>query len=341
MNEERDGPRIARYVAGRCTPDEAVEMRRWLAQDPVRAALVGGLVRVWELVRRVSFVWDVDGAWRAMGLGREPDHSRPLSVIACPERSEGERGAGGEARSWGWRVATVAVLACATLTGVLVHRSRRAAGEPLREIATRRGQRASLRLADGTLVDLGVASAIRYAPTFGRKQRDVYLEGEAYFEVAPDPRKPFTVYAANAITRDRGTKFGVRAYPGASQVDVVVVEGSVELSGRVLGTADLGRLDRRGRLRIEHGADTAAWLGWRRDRLVFSNTPLREALPQLNRWYDADLELGDSALGNYPLTASLHGEPLDKVLDLISAALNVRVARRGTTILLYRRRPAP
>ncbi|HEX9293611.1 MAG TPA: FecR domain-containing protein [Gemmatimonadales bacterium] len=334
MNEERDGPRIARYVAGRCTPDEAAEMRRWLAQDPVRAALVNGLVRVWELVRRVSFVWDVDGAWRAMGLGREPDHSLPLSMIACPERSEGSR-------SWAWRVAAVAVVACATLTGVLSHRSRGAGGEPLREIATRRGQRASLRLADGTLVDLGVASVIRYASTYGRKQRDVYLEGEAYFEVAPDPRKPFTVYAANAITRDRGTKFGVRAYPGASQVDVVVVEGAVELSGRVLGTADLGRLDRRGRLRIEHGADTAAWLGWRRDRLVFNNTPLREALPQLNRWYDADLELGDSALGDYPLTASLHGEPLDKVLDLISAALNVRVVRRGTTILLYRRRPAP
>jgi len=294
---------------------------------------VNGLVRVWQLVRRVSHVWDVDGAWRALGLGREPDHSRPLSMM--------EQGAGDEARSWTWRVAAVAVLACATLAGVLVYRGRRPAVEPLREIATRRGQRATLRLPDGTRVDLGVASAIRYAPAYGGRERDVYLDGEAYFEVAPDPQKPFTVYAANAVTRDRGTKFGVRAYPGASQVDVVVVEGAVELSGRVLGTADLGRLDRRGRLRIEHGADTAAWLGWRRDRLVFSNTRLREALPQLNRWYDADLELGDSALGDYPLTASLHGEPLDKVLDLISAALNVRVARRGTTILLYRRRPAP
>src|SRR5213080_4914413 len=106
-------------------------MRRWLAQDPVRAALVSGLVRVWELVRRVSFVWDVDGAWRAMGLGVGPDDASPLSGT--------ERGAGGEVRSWWWRVAAVAVLAGATLTGVLVHRSRRAAGEPLREIATRRG----------------------------------------------------------------------------------------------------------------------------------------------------------------------------------------------------------
>ena len=341
MNEERDGPRIARYVTGRCTPDEAAETRRWLAQDPARAALVNGLLRVWELVRRVSHVWDVDGAWRGLGVGREPDHSLPLSMIACPERSEGDRGAGAEARSWAWRVAAVAVLVCATLAGVLVFRGRRPAVEPLREIATRRGQRATLRLADGTRVDLGVASAIRYAPTYGGTKRDVYLEGEAYFEVAPDPKKPFTVYAANAITRDRGTKFGVRAYPGASRVEVVVVEGSVDLSGLVLGAADLGRLDRGGRLRIERGVDTAAWLGWRRDRLVFRNTPLRAALAQLGRWYDTDLQLGDSALGDYPLTASLHGQPLDKVLDLISAALNVRVARRDSTILLYRRRPAP
>jgi ferric-dicitrate binding protein FerR (iron transport regulator) len=332
VNELTDGPSIARYVAGRCTPDEAAEMRRWLAQHPARAELVNALVRVWGLVRRMRFVWDVDGAWRALRHRLGPDQPVPLRV---------ERGTGRETRLRTWaigRAAAVVLVVCATLAGVLVHRGRHAAVAPLREFATRRGQRATLRLADGTRVELGVASAIRYAPTYGRRDRDVYLEGEAYFEVAPDPKKPFTVYAANAITRDRGTKFGVSAYPGASQVEVVVVEGSVDLSGRVLGAADLGRLDRRGRLRVEHGVDPATRLGWRIGRLVFRNTPLRDALPQLGRWYDADLRLGDSALGDYPLTASWRGEPLDRVLDLITAALHVRVARRGSTILLYRRR---
>src|SRR5204863_7767682 len=120
-----------------------------------------------------------------------------------------------------WRVAAGILGGCSMLTGVLVHRNRRAAAGPVHEIATRRGQPATLRLPDGTRVDLGVASAIRYAPAYGGRERDVYLEGEAYFEVAPDPKTPFTVYAANAITRDRGTKFGVSAYPGASQVEVV------------------------------------------------------------------------------------------------------------------------
>ena len=304
-------------------------MRRWLAQNPARAELVNALARVWGVVRRLRFVWDVDGAWRALRLGQEPQHSSE-SLLRLLD-ADGPR----PRRRWAtWRAAAVALVACATVAGVVVHRRRADVG-PLREFATRRGQRATLRLADGTRVELGVASAIRYASTFGRRARDVYLEGEAYFEVAPDPKKPFTVYAANAITRDRGTKFGVSAYPGASHVEVVVVEGSVDLSGRVLGAADLGRLDRGGRVRVEHGVDPAARLGWRIGRLVFRNTPLREALPELGRWYDADLRLGDSALGDYPLTASWRGEPLDRVLDLITAALHIRVARRGSTILLY------
>jgi ferric-dicitrate binding protein FerR (iron transport regulator) len=173
----------------------------------------------------------------------------------------------------------------------------------------------------------------------------VYVEGEAYFEVASDPRTPFVVHTAQAVARDRGTKFGIRAYPGASQVEVVVVEGAVDLRATspdvaasdslFLVAADLGRLDNAGRLSVEHGVDTATRLAWRTGRLVFRDTPLRDALPQLGRWYDADLQLGDSALAGYPLTASLKGEPLAKVLELIAAALNVRVERRGSAYVLY------
>jgi ferric-dicitrate binding protein FerR (iron transport regulator) len=235
--------------------------------------------------------------------------------------------------------AAVAVVVCDVLAGGLALRGRPAVAT--HEIATRPGQSATVRLPDGTRAELSVASTLRYAPTYGRRQRDVYLEGEAYFEVTPDPRKPFTVHAGNAVTKDRATKFAVRAYPGASHVEVLVVEGSVDLNSVVLRTADLGRLDRVGRLRVEHGIDPAARLGWRTGRLRFRDTPLREALLQLNRWYDADLQLGDSALGAYPLTASLRGEPLDRVLDLITAALNVRVVRRGTSIVLRRRRRVP
>jgi hypothetical protein len=81
VNEKTDGARIARFVTGRGTPEEATETRRWVALDPARAELVHALIRVWELVRRVSCGWDVDRAWRALGLGgeNEPSHvNEPL-----------------------------------------------------------------------------------------------------------------------------------------------------------------------------------------------------------------------------------------------------------------------
>jgi transmembrane sensor len=331
LSDEIDGPRMARFVTGQCPPAEAAEIRRWLAEDPAREALVHELGRIWELARLTTSDWDVDRAWHDLRAAREA-----APPVARPARP-----------AWHWRAAAAMVLAGAgTLAWHFTHRTNQSSAAALTEIATRRGQRATLRLTDGTRVDLGVASTIRYAPNYGAEKRDLHLEGEAYFEVAHDPARPFVVHTATAVARDLGTRFGVRAYPSSGEVEVVVVEGAVDLraatphgaSDRVLlARADLGRVDRSGRFSVAHGADTVARLAWRQGRLVFRNTPLREALPQLSRWYDADFQLADPALGAHPLTASLRGEPLPQVLELLAAALAVRVERQGTAVVFYRK----
>lgn len=349
MNAEIDGPRIVRYVTGQCASAEAVAVRRWLAEDPVRAALADELGRVWELARGSSVDWDVDRAWHDLLAARDATQAARRFAPRVLHRTLQMLPARATRRPWRWHAAAAVVLVGATaLAWRLVQRPSGATPGRLTEVATRRGQRASLRLSDGTRVDLGVASALRYAPGYGGKSRDVYLEGEAYFEVTDDARRRFAVHAASAVVRDVGTKFGVRAYPDAGHVDVVVVDGVVDLRAAapasdslLLTAADLGQVDRAGRLSVEHGVDTAAQLGWRMGRLLFRDTPLRDALPQLSRWYDADLRLGDPALGALPLTASLRGEPLAQVLQLLTAALDVRVDRQGTAIVLYAQPRAP
>ncbi|MGH7718148.1 MAG: FecR family protein, partial [Gemmatimonadaceae bacterium] len=164
--------------------------------------------------------------------------------------------------------------------------------------------------------------------------------------------------------RDIGTKFGVRGYADDDVLAVVVSEGAVALTAAtspdtvrfpgaaraassrpavrdsvILTEADLGRLDADGRISVERNIDVDAYLGWTEGRLAFSNTPLREVIPRLNRWYDIDVRLGDSSLGNVPYTASLKDEPLPHVLRLLAASLNVRVERAGKVVTLHRRRP--
>ena len=78
------------------------------------------------------------------------------------------------------------------------------------------------------------------------------------------------------------------------------------------------------------------YVAWTSDRLTFTNAPLRDVLPRLNRWYDIDLRLGDTTLAAVPYTASLSQEPVETVVQLLAAAVGARVERRGATIMLRR-----
>ena len=107
----------------------------------------------------------------------------------------------------------------------------------MREIATTRGQQATLDLADGTRVTLAADSKLRIPPSFGRagtdgvRRRDVELQGEL-FDVVHNTTRPFVVHTTTAVTKDVGTSFVISAYPEAHMTEVVVVSGSVGLWDR-------------------------------------------------------------------------------------------------------------
>jgi transmembrane sensor len=219
----------------------------------------------------------------------------------------------------------------------------RVAEAPLREFATKPGQRATISLVDGTTVTLGVASTLRVRP-YDRAApgpRDVYLEGEAVFDVAHDERRPFFVHSKGAVTEDLGTRFGVRAYSGDTLVRVVVAEGRVALrtaaapagSGALLGPGDLGRLDDAGRAVVERGVDAATYLAWTDGRLVFREAPLGEVATQLGRWFDVTIDV-PAGVAKRRVTLDMPARALTDVLDAVTVPLGLRYAydRPGRTV---------
>ncbi|MEO7987669.1 MAG: FecR domain-containing protein [Gemmatimonadales bacterium] len=227
----------------------------------------------------------------------------------------------------------------------LIRRAREAPlGAGVRVAATPAGQRATFRLIDGTRVVLGVASTLRSPSRFGRSEpREVELTGEAYFEVAPGEGRPFVVRAADVVARDIGTSFLVRAYPEEPHARVVVREGAVAIrpkhapdtaSGGLVASGQVGQLDASGVLVVEE-ADTTADFSWLSGRLTIDHLPLRDALPQLSRWYDLDFRLADSRLGDTPLSAILGPRLTPDVLDLLARSLGMRQVRNGRTITFY------
>jgi len=214
------------------------------------------------------------------------------------------------------------------------------------EVRTLRGQRASLRLPDGSEVSLGPATTIRYAVDPRHGPRSVYLDGEAYLTVTHDAARPFTVHTAYGVAVDLGTRFGVRAYQADSAVQVTVQEGRVALEAAhsspharvVLAAHDVGTATAAGRLWAERGVEIGPRLAWKDGRLELRAVPLREAVIELSRWYGVDVRLGDSVSANRPLRASFQTESVDEALQLIAATLALRIERHGESVTFLSQR---
>lgn len=159
----------------------------------------------------------------------------------------------------------------------------------------RGGREYALRLGDGTLVWLNSGTVIEYPYQFTGERREVWVSGEAWFEVMHDAAKPFIVHTANAMDITvLGTSFNVHAYSGGVDSKVTLVEGSVEV-----GTPD-GRLTIRpdeqvivdnatGRMSRHDVGDASAYAAWTKGVLYFNESPAGEIFDSLEKWYDIDI----------------------------------------------------
>ncbi len=201
---------------------------------------------------------------------------------------------------------------------------------------TARGERATVELRDGTRVTLAPGTEIRVAAV----GRHIYLSGEAVFSVTHDPTQPFRVTAPSGTTvEDIGTQFDVRAYD--KTVRVVVADGSVSIQGTkpvILTRGALGVVDSTGAARVTQGVAVDRYLAWSQGNLTFVNAPMREVIPELDRWYDIDVHLGSAKLADDRLTVTISDIPADVALDVIARALDASVVRSGQTVTLVSRR---
>jgi ferric-dicitrate binding protein FerR (iron transport regulator) len=188
---------------------------------------------------------------------------------------------------------------------------------------------------------LAPGSRLRTPERFGSGPREISLTEHAYFEVASDSARPFLVNAGGVVTRVLGTEFDVRAYRENEPVRVVVRSGRVSVrpvaapaaTARVLGRGDRAVVDSSGTVQVDGGLDVDALLSWTSGRLTFDRAPLHEVVPELERWFDLEIEM-DPSLSQRRLSAIFEDEPVDTVLQLVGDAVKVRVQRDGRRVVV-------
>ena len=316
---------LAKYLSGQCSATEARSVEQWSEADAAHRARLDCARAIW-VARRPPKAWDVEGMWQRVRRAMAAERHRPAFG----------RHLGRERERYGLTIGLAAAAVLVLIAGASLAVIRVKARTPsMREYATARGQRADMRLADGTHIVLSVDSKLLVPADFGATTRDVYLHGEAYFDVVHDQAKPFAVHLDNTTVRDVGTRFGVRAYAGERRVQVVVAEGRVAVQDTELGAGQLARLDSAGALSVARHVDMSRYLGWTEGRLALYDTPLADALPDLARWYDLDITLAEATLGQRRFTFEARGEPLAQVLDGIALLVHARYERHGRSVTFH------
>lgn len=324
---------LSRYLAGEASEVEEAQIRRYFMSRPDAARALDAFLARLDGEHEAPAPPHHAESWRAVAerLRAEPAVTKPIAVREL-RREPRFTLLPTEARPW-WRspVAATAGVAAVALVGAQVALRTHVSPPPApRVYETAAAQRADLLLTDGTKVVLAPASRLRVATDFGNERRDLYLDGEAFFDVAHDSQRPFTVYAGNASAHDIGTAFSVRSYAEDGAVQIVVREGVVAMSGvGPLGAGDVGRLTTEGKTSVRHRADVSSMLGWLDGRLEFEDAPLARVLDDVRRWHHVDVELRDSTLGSLPFTGSVGGLPTSQALELVSRTLGLRLTREN------------
>lgn len=204
------------------------------------------------------------------------------------------------------------------------------------------GKRSKIILSDGTKVWLNSGSVLEFPSEFEGKTRTVALSGEMYIEVAEDGRHPFIVQAPEFNVQVLGTKFNVSAYEGSGS-SVVLVEGSVELRSAAKKElvltpnqqallSDLGTFDKK-------EVDANLYTSWKDGYLTFSDTPIMEALKQIERYYNLSFNFGDnvSFSGSECTGKIILSENLDNVLTALSLISSTNYKRDNNSIYIYKK----
>ena len=200
------------------------------------------------------------------------------------------------------------------------------------------GQVSKVELPDGSIVWLNAGSTLSYNNDYSDANRDITLNGEAYFDVAKHEALPLVVHCNGLQVKALGTKFSVAAYMSDSTIDVVLEEGLVALSPPGdqsykyrLQPGELGRFQKETHELEVQRVDTRMYTAWRKGMISIFDQPLEKVAQRLEKRYDQKFEVSEE-VKDFRYTFTIRNESLDKIIRLMEKITPVKAIQRADTI---------
>lgn len=264
-----------------------------------------------------------------------------------------------------WRnYAAAAVLLLAMASGMYLYLQ----PDHRRIFAAKDGERKSVRLPDGSQVIINSGSTLTLSENFDEVDREVTLEGEVYFDITSNEKKPFVIHTKASEVKVLGTAFNVRAYPSEETEVASLVRGAIQV--RIKTAAGFSEkyllkpmqkmiIHKTEQVTVKEKAapaekkmqlmppridsmiinkiiDDVAETAWTKNKLVFDDETLEEAALRMQKWYGIEIRFENPSLKSIRYTGSYEGETLEKVLEAIQYSipmLKYKVENNGLYIL--------
>lgn len=307
---------IIQVLQGTASASERERLRSWRESSPANE----------QWYQEVSATWNATAS--------HPEHAetnRPLAhdIVSAAETGRTRRHQGNRTRPF----RQAAAVAAALILGLFIGESRPAApigasALEAAEFVTGTAELATARLSDGTVVRLAPSTRLRVGG--GDGQREVWLDGKAYFAVARDDSAPFTVRTRAGDALVLGTRFEVDVT--SDDLRVLVVEGSVEVGSEVhrvkVEAGSRSRTVRGLSPEVSQAEDVLKHLDWMGQFMAFENTPLRQVAREIQDRYGIRVEIPDSALARRTVTAWFGDDEPEAILKVICRIANAHCSIR-------------
>lgn len=305
---------LSRVLSGHASADDLLRLSEWLQADPKHR----------EEFRRLKSYWDAEVAF-----------SRSANPALTFERVRSEIRRRKSKRLWFALLPAAAVIALLLLIPFLF--VGRSDGDERLYTYVSDKEKSEFYLRDSTLVILNKNSRLTYSEAYGKEKRQVWIDGEVYFDVTRNADKPFVVEMGDAFISVLGTVFVVKAPSGSDRITATLVEGSIRFEGEngqvTLSPNQRLTFDRTtGRVVDVSAVDTGAETAWKDDLLRYKSIAFPDLLKDLERIYHVRFEVENPKYRDSSVTVSgsfAKGQDVGQILSVIQRSLPFHWVREG------------
>ena len=195
-----------------------------------------------------------------------------------------------------------------------------------------------VKLSEGSKVTVNSNSKLTYPKKFEKSKRVVALSGEAFFEVAKDPERPFIINVGDIRVEVLGTSFNVKAYDSHDNIEVTVSSGQVAIyrpenpDERVVLIKGQKATFYKSTTKIEASInDNINFNAWKTKQIIFEDTPMPDVVRIINEIYKSDRKLVGGQLNECPVTTTFDNQSLESILNVLKSTLELKIEQKGNS----------